>query len=468
MGLGGAQEAAAWFPARAPSHRAERAASAQSRGTRVLTLGLAALPVAAIVLFGGVEDEYALPLEAAALVLGAGTVVARARRGERVLPLIGVTLPVLVLAALPALQILPLPHGTAALFSPGLRRLGITSLRTLSVFPLATTLALIRWLAYAAFLVAALEILRRPGAVATALGVVAALGVTEAVYGVGNLLLGNPRLLWLARDPVADATGTLVNRNHYAALFELCLPALLARHWLLARRRRGVRPDEPGLAVLRLAAATMMGVAVLLSRSRAGILCLGAGLMVAFVLSPSGRTGRRGRLTLAAVVLLALGYGASVGLRPVADRFAELPLEGASIRPALWRDTLAVALDFPLLGAGAGTFGVVLPAYRTHLTDQAAYAHAHQDYLELAAEGGLGALLLILAAGASFGRTVRAGLRHAHGRSRLALATRIGGLVAILLHAAVDFPLHIPGITMLLLLVVACTATLAARALRDP
>jgi O-antigen ligase len=462
--MGGLEEAtreSSWRLATPPLRRHRpRPAPRPAVRDRLLAGGLAAIPAAAIVLFGAVEPEHALPLEAAALLLGGWAVFDRARRGDRPLPLPGVTLPVLLLAALPALQLVPLPASVPALIAPGLLRFGTTSQPTISVFPQGTYLALLRWLAYAAFLIAGLEILRRPGAVRTALGVVAALGVAEAVYGVGNLLLGNQWLLWVPRTvPPGDATGTLVNRNHYAAVFELSLPALLARRWLDGRRSH----DEHGLTALYLAAATTMGLSALLSRSRAGIVCLALGLGLAGALVPRESEGRGTRRLLAMVGVLAAAYGMWFGLGTVVGRFAELTDPATALRPRLWRDALDLAADFPLLGVGAGVFGYVFPAYRVRLTDQTGFAHAHQDYLELAIETGLAGLVAALVAAALFVRVVAPGMARSRGAPRTALALLSGGTAAILMHAAVDFPLHIPGLVFLLLLVAAAIVTLATR-----
>jgi len=417
---------------------------------RLLALLVGAVPALAIVLFGAVEDEHALPLEAAALLLGAWAVCVRGWRRERPLPMPRVTLPVLLLAALPAVQVIRLPHGWANWLSPGFGRVGGSPLGILSVYPYATTLALLRWLSYAAFLIAALEVLRRPGAVRTALSVIGALGVAEAVYGVGNLWLGNHYLLWVPRESyLEDAAGTLVNRNHYAAVMELCLPALLAARWLAPRRAS----DERGVTAMYLAGATVMGLAVVLSHSRGGILCLAAGLVVAAALAPRDAEGRRGRRAVGVLGVLVLAYSAYVGLDPVVQRFAQLPAERP--RPALWRDTVSLVRDFPVTGAGAGTFEMIFPAYRHHMREQVGYAHAHQDYLELAAEGGVVAVALALMAAGGFAAALRVGFSGLRGRRRLALGALAAGITAILLHAAVDFPLHIPGLVLLLLLVAA-------------
>jgi O-antigen ligase len=462
MGPGGLHEAAEHSArrttARPRQHRPPEPVLRPALRDRLLAVALTAIPAAAIGLFGAVEVEDALPIEAAALLFGAWAVLARTRRGARPLPLPGITLPVLLLAAIPALQLLPVPHGLPTLLAPGLQRFGIHALRTLSVNQGATLLALLRWLAYAAFLVAALEVLRRPGAVATALTAVAALGAAEAIYGVGNLLVGNDYILWVARNTsAAEATGTLVNRNHYAAVFELCLPALLARRWLLSRPEQ---QDTLGRDAFVVGAAAAMGLAVLLSRSRAGLVCLGAGLALGAVLASRVGRVRGAQRMVIAVAALSLAYGSWVGIGSLVDRFAALPAQGTLERGPLWRDALDLATDFPVAGVGAGAFQDVFPAYRKRLTGDAAWAHAHQDPLELVIEGGLGALVLALCAGVGFVRRLRLAFAAPRPAVRAAAATLAGGIVAILLHAQVDFPLHIPGLVFLLLLVAAAAASL--------
>ena len=458
----GLQEATEHSAGRGAARPPRRHVAAPALRDRVLGVCLAAIPATGVALFGAVEPDHALPLEAAALLVGAWAVVTRARRGERPLPLPRLTLPVLLLAALPAAQLLPLPGGLPALLAPGLQRFGLASVRTITVDQQATVLALLRWLSYAAFLIAALEILPRRGAAAAALTAVATLGVLEAVYGIGNLLAGNEYILWVPRDTFAgDATGTLVNRNHYAALFELCLPALLARRWLGAGRRDA---DELGRTAFAVGAAGAMGLAVLLSHSRAGTVALAAGLAIGAGLASRAGQGPGPRRIAIAVVALSLAYGSWVGLRPLTERFAALPADSIELRGALWRDAIDVAADFPLAGVGAGGFEAVFPAYRRRLDDQSSWAHAHQDTLELVIETGISGLALALLAALGFGRRLRTVLTGAGPGERAAAATLAGGIAAMLLHAQVDFPLHIPGIVYLLLLIAAATVSLPAQA----
>jgi hypothetical protein len=422
----------------------------------------AAVPVAALVLFGGVEPDHALPLAACALLLGSAALVARARRGARPLPVPALTLPVLLLAALPLVQLFPLPAFLPRLVAAGFDRHGIEPVWGLSASPHLTLLAFVRWAAYAAYLVAALELLRRPAAVRAALGMVSALGVAEAVYGIGNLMSGNAGILWVTRSAyLHDATGTLVNRNHFATLLVLATSALLARRWAARRRRRTA--DERSLTVLYVTGATFMGLGVLLSHSRGGILALATALGFIALLVPGDHAGRQGRRVVAGVMGLVLLWGAWIGVGELTERFAagRLAEEARRGRPALWRDTLGIFVEFPVLGAGAGTFERVLPAYRTQPAGTVTYAHAHQDLLELAAEGGSVAVALAALAAVGFLGAVRRGFARLRGGRRLPLIALSGGIVGTLLHAMLDFPLHIPGLAWLLILVAAAAVRLA-------
>src|SRR5262249_57084178 len=57
-------------------------------------------------------------------------------------------------------------------------------------------------------------------------------------------------------------------------------------------------------------------------------------------------------------------------------------------RFALWRDSLAPLREFYLLGSGLNTYGAVMLFYRQ--TDLTVHAQqAHNDYLQLAIEGGV-------------------------------------------------------------------------------
>jgi len=161
---------------------------------------------------------------------------------------------------------------------------------------------------------------------------------------------------------------------------------------------------------------------------------------------------------LLAVVVFVPMYG--VGYWTLTGRYAlltnEITMPGG--RMAVWRKTVDIVRDFPVLGTGVGTFQFVFPRYR-EATTTAFYDYAHSDYLQVLAEGGVigGALLavgiLLVAQIWRRPQAVRAGavLRTACGFAVLAVA----------LHEAVDFSLQIPANLLALTLIVGCLTLLA-------
>src|SRR5439155_4292628 len=105
-------------------------------------------------------------------------------------------------------------------------------------------------------------------------------------------------------------------------------------------------------------------------------------------------------------------------------------------RREMTASAIEMAKQRPWTGFGLGAFQTVYPAYASFdlglVVD-----HAHNDWAEWLAEGGVPVLLLMLAvAVASF----RPALRSGWGL----------GIHAVFLHALVDFPLQIPAIAALL------------------
>jgi O-antigen ligase len=108
------------------------------------------------------------------------------------------------------------------------------------------------------------------------------------------------------------------------------------------------------------------------------------------------------------------------------------------------RESLAIIAQAPVAGMGGGTFYTVYPAWRGD--DQAFMDHAHNDYLEFTIGYGLlGSALL-----AWF--LLLCGLRASRGLEQRDDAVLFGvsfaalmAIVAMMIHAAVDFSLQIPA-----------------------
>ncbi|MEJ2201831.1 MAG: O-antigen ligase family protein, partial [Desulfuromonadaceae bacterium] len=168
-------------------------------------------------------------------------------------------------------------------------------------------------------------------------------------------------------------------------------------------------------------------------------------LLLSLFLLLWGKERKAGIWLLALMLGMLLTVGV-VGWQPILERFEHMRTDTGALadeRPSYWRDSSELLRRFPLAGSGFGTFIDVYPGVKTAKTPFTV-DHAHNDYLELATDGGLIGLLLV----AGFlltvlGRVVPAWRRRRSPFSIMVVLGALTGLVAIGLHSVTDFNLHI-------------------------
>ncbi len=341
--------------------------------------------------------------------------------------------------------------------------------------------------------------------------VLAGIALCEQVAGNGNVF-------WVTDAPAISgrASGPFVNPNHFAAWLEMIMPVGVGYALGLARRTRrhvvrsaqsgrgmGVSARRAWVAALvvhqqRLWAPLVAASAVLLmlvahlatgSRGGTAALLVGLGVATAGMLlradaKKRSRTRRWAPLAVTgALVLASVVTVAAWGLRDVAQPTgADVDAVDVSLgsRLAVGAAGQAIVRDFPLFGSGLGSW---LHAFRPHVAppiEGGIWDHAHDDYLELAAETGIaGCLLAALFALAVVRSARRRGLVaqtrvdlppdfrppdwHASAREVTLLRWGLaGGVTAILLHSVVEFGLRMPA-NLLLAMVVLGLLVLSGR-----
>jgi O-antigen ligase len=159
-------------------------------------------------------------------------------------------------------------------------------------------------------------------------------------------------------------------------------------------------------------------------------------------------------LLLASLIVIdLLIVGAWFGVEKVAQRLEETSLAHES-RDEVNEYAKQLIRDYPLTGAGAGSFYAVFPRYRQGDVERF-YDHAHNDYLQFAAESGmigiglLGAIVVL-----TLGAALLAQFRRRDPLMRGMGFACVMGVTAILIHSTVDFNLQIPAnaLTFVLLL----------------
>lgn len=233
-------------------------------------------------------------------------------------------------------------------------------------------------------------------------------GTCQAVYGA-IMVLSGLELGFFVEKYVGQglATGTFVNRNHYAGYLVMCLSAgiglLLAQlstnsapNW--KERLRGLLQLMLSPKIrLRLYLAVMV-VALVLTRARMGNIAFFSALGFAGVVAVmSGQ-----RFSWRVVVFLAsllvvdmLILGKWFGFDQLVERLEQTqPKQEARV----WSNAYAIDYlkDFPLTGSGGGSFYGVFPNYQAPNLP-GFHLHAHNDYLEFAVELGVPAALALAA-----------------------------------------------------------------------
>ena len=432
---------------------------------RAQALALAAVCWGALA-FGGAYAWAFWPLAVLALasgVLGSAMSAADTGPGRRRLAA------ALVLCTLAiAIQLIPLPLSWLRSLSPNVLALlektdytygaGLTRVHALSIDPGATVVAMALFVSFAVFTIGLGRTMavRPPRRLVEA---VAVFGVLLALIGIIQKALYSGRLLGFWEPQSAGSPfGPFVNKNHFAGWMVMALPLSVGLLCSGLERAMGeIRPGwrhkvlwlsspQANRLVLLAAGALIMTLSLVLTMSRSGITALVLSLLLMGVAVARGLSGRSRRAIGAVYLVTLLGATVAwVGVDVLAARFANTNWSEFNDRRGAWIDALGVVSSFPLAGTGLNTYSTAARFYQRHDLESF-YGEAHNDYLQVLAEGGLlvavPAVLCLLALGAEIRRRMR---NDSPGSSWWLRRAAVTALVAIGLQETVEFSLQMPG-----------------------
>ena len=377
------------------------------------------------------------------------------------------------------IQIIDIPYSWLATLSPSVERflsefqLGYlpAGSHALSLDPAATAVAFGLFCAFALLLIGLVRAIRfvRLDAFMSQL---MTLGVGLAIFGVVQKALideVNPALYGFWKpEHGGNPFGPFVNRNHFAGWMVMVLPLVIGYSCAVVYRSRRPRAGdwsgwlrwiatvEASRFLLVAFVVVALGMSLALTGSRSGIASLAVAIAVfgAFLLTRRG--ARRARL-MAAVYLgvLLVSAVAWAGVDRTVDRFGRASSDAGG-RLDAWSDTVEIIRDFPAFGSGVGTYGQAMLLYQTGGRD-VMYAHAHNDYLQIVAEGGLLVALPALVALGVVVVVVRRRLSSGDD-DPLTYWVRVGavaGLAGIAAQSVVEFSLQMPGNRVMFVLLLA-------------
>ncbi|MEO6393311.1 MAG: O-antigen ligase family protein [Pyrinomonadaceae bacterium] len=384
------------------------------------------------------------------------TRVFRVSRNRLQWPLIG-------LFVIGLIQLLPLRAATQAGGVSG-------TLHALSLDPYATRLILIQIGALIIYFAAALAFIDSPKRLRRIVWVISIFGFALAFLGIIQSLISPTKIYGLLEPKYATPFGPYVNRHNFAGYLEMAvaLPLGLLFSGAVERDKR----------LLYLTGIGLMGIAIILSQSRGGLISFIAEVM--FLIAVTGfRSIKRGseaeagpsvalRAVLAGAMFLVVVVGVVlIGGESSLSRFSETKdsNDPTSSRTTIWRVTLDVIRAHPITGSGLGAYGVAYTPFDPR-NGMARPEQSHNDYLQIIADAGivgaiLGAIFLFVLFKQGFAR------RQTDDSFRRGVATgALAGCFAVLVHSLFDFTLHTTS-NALLFLILAALATINGR-VEDP
>lgn len=375
-------------------------------------------------------------------------------------------LPLLGALALGLVQLLPL----RAVTSDTAFRLA----NTLSLDPYSTRLVLVQLATLLIYFAATLVFVDTPHRLRVLVRTIMIFGFCLAIFGLTQSFTSPNKVYWIRELPQSTAFGPFINRHHFAGYMELTIALPLGL--LFAG---GVDKDKRLLYVF---IAGMMGIALVMTASRGGIISLVAEIMFLVVVTAIWRSQSERRRThssrlkqvgMRVGMAAALLFGLFVGVMSLGGEFSIYRFidsvnynDPTTGRAHFWSVTLDIIKAHPYVGTGLGAFGVVYTKYDTR-NGFFRLEQAHNDYLQVLSDGGIvGGVVALSFVVLLFYLALKRARSRDDFRRGVALAA-LSGCFAVLVHSFFDFTLHTTS-NALLFLVVAALATLNGRVENAP
>ncbi len=372
-------------------------------------------------------------------------------------------LPLLGMLLLGVIQLLPLRST-----NPG-TGVNLPGVQTLSLDPYATRLVLVQVLALLVYFGATLVFTDTPHRLRILVRTITIFGFMLAIFGLTQSFTSPNRVYWVRELAQSTAFGPFINRHHFAGYMELTIALPLGLIFAGA--------IEAEKKFVYLFAALLMGVALVMTGSRGGIISLIAeviflALVGGFRRSERKRVERKSKRAAGAALRTALALTLTLvmfatvvmlGGEGALSRFvgtvnAEDPTTG---RAHFWSVTMDIIKDYPLIGTGLGAFSLAYTRYDTR-NGLFRLEQVHNDYLQVLSDGGLiGSGLALFFVVALFRRAFAVRESRDNFRRGVCIGAT-AGCFAVLVHSFFDFTLHTTS-NALLFLVLAGLATMNGR-----
>ncbi|MEO6654904.1 MAG: O-antigen ligase family protein [Pyrinomonadaceae bacterium] len=423
-----------------------------SRLSSIIFFLLCFIPVFSTIMFGAVDNTTWIFISIFCAAI-AFLWLAEAWKGQGFLfnPS-SIQIPLIGLITIGLVQLLPLAGGDADSL------LGIRASHALSLEPYATRFFVIRLLIYFVFFAACLAFINNDRRFKKAVLLVVIFGALMAFFGIMQRLADPDSIYGMRTMTQAIAFGPFVNQHHFASFMQMTGGVTLG----LLLGKSTVRDKK----ILLAFALIIMGVAVVLTSSRGGLIGFASVVMfVALLNFLSGRrpgesrkdaisaTGIQRKIAMAvgAVAFFVVIFGTVlfIGgndslLRGIGITNAGSGADLSTGRFHFWPIAISIFLEHPIIGAGFDAFGVAFTRYDTW-SGQFRVEQAHNDYLQTLADAGLAGFACVAGFVYLLFKKGLATIVKSTGFRREAAIGALAGCFGIMIHSFFDFPLRTPS-----------------------
>jgi O-antigen ligase len=422
-----------------------------SRLNKAVFFMLCAILVFSTVAYGAV-DTWALGLlSVLAAVLAVLWIAEAWRKGELRFSASALQLPLLGLLLIGFIQLLPFgPAGVSV------DLLTIQASNTISVDPYATRLFIIQLITYCIFFAAVLTFIDHRKRLRKMVLFIIIFVSVMAFFGILQRLASPDAIYGLRTTSQAIIFGSYVNQHHFAALMEMASGLTLALLFGKATKK-----DKQMLLII---AALLMGIAIIFTGSRGGLISFFSvlGFILAANAIPRKRRSKdsdesedhkRGKSKwmlaggAAALIITVFGLVLLLGGDKSLLRGVGLQSDGdfSTGRTHFWSVALQIFWHHPIFGAGLDAFGNAYPVYDSW-NGVYRVERAHNEYLQILSDAGILGFSCVAAFIFLFFKKSIGVIRESHDGFRKHTAIgAVAGCLGIMVHSFFDFPLRTPA-----------------------
>lgn len=317
--------------------------------------------------------------------------------------------------------------------------------RTISYDPFATQMSALHYLALGLFFSISLVLIDSASRIRKLVIVISVFGFAYAFFAILQSVLSPGKIYGIYEARFAVPFGSFVNRHNFAAFMEMTigLPLGMLFAGAVGRDKR----------LLYITGIALMGVALIMSGSRGGLVAFLAQLIFLVILTTGAKSRRHLIIKVASAVLLIVAIvigSVFIGGESSLTRIAETATSNdvTTDRSHIWAVTTNVIVKTMPFGAGFGALGVAYTPFDSY-SGLERVEQAHNDYLQAAADAGIVGIILGLL---FLFWLFRTGLQSANTANTYRRGVAIGALsacFAVLVHSIFDFVLHTTAISLL-------------------